>query len=321
MNSIQVFNTPKFINNLPNLLTEIGTSLNNSSVKKGLLLLSIPEVFVKTLKKFLYDRDPDPKYVKTDEDIHSAVQLWCSNRDKALTLYGHISYWNTSLVTNMNWLFGQCVKFNDNISEWDVSKVKTMKNMFYYAKTFNQPIGDWDVSKVSDMQDMFWKATSFNKPIGKWDISNVTYMGSMFYDAAAFNQPINTKIVERPDGTTYTAWNVSKVKNMEYMFCRARSFNQPIGGWNVSKVENMKEMFSGAINNEDCGHFQISDQLNRQQSSTEDDAEEEDVDMTNVDAKHVELVVEHARCSKAEAVKALKNNENDIVNAIIDLTM
>ena len=180
MNSIQVFNTPKFINNLPNLLTEIGTSLNNSSVKKGLLLLSIPEVFVKTLKKFLYDRDPDPKYVRTDEDIHSAVQLWCSNRDKALTLYGHISYWDTSLVTNMNWLFGQCVKFNDTISEWDVSNVANMGGMFWYARSFNQPIGKWNVSNVTYMEGMFHGASSFNQPIGQWNVSKVENMEGMF---------------------------------------------------------------------------------------------------------------------------------------------
>ena len=48
---------------------------------------------------------------------------------------------------------------------------------------------------------------------------------------------------------------------------------------------------------------------------------EEDVDMTGVEAKDVELVVGQAGCSKADAVKALRNNDNDIVNAIMELTM
>jgi NACalpha-BTF3-like transcription factor len=64
--------------------------------------------------------------------------------------------------------------------------------------------------------------------------------------------------------------------------------------------------------------FQISDQLNRQQSSIEDDAEEKDVDMTGVDARDVEIVVSQTGCSKAVAVEALKN-EDDIVNALISL--
>jgi nascent polypeptide-associated complex subunit alpha len=50
-------------------------------------------------------------------------------------------------------------------------------------------------------------------------------------------------------------------------------------------------------------------------------ADEEDVDMTGVEAKDVDLVVGQAGCSKADAVKALKNNDNDIVNAIMELTM
>jgi hypothetical protein len=159
MNSIQVFNTPKFINNLPNLLTEIGTSLNNGSIKKGLLLLSRPEIFVMILKGFLYD----PKNIRTDEDIHSAVQLWYSNRDEAIIIYGHISFWDTSLVTNMNELFKYCHKFNDTISEWDVSNVSNMCDMFYEAKQFNQPICIWDVSKVTTMKRMFYFAKTFNQ--------------------------------------------------------------------------------------------------------------------------------------------------------------
>ena len=35
----------------------------------------------------------------------------------------------------------------------------------------------------------------------------------------------------------------------------------------------------------------------------------------------MELVMSQANVSKAKAVKALKNNANDIVNAIMELTM
>ena len=48
---------------------------------------------------------------------------------------------------------------------------------------------------------------------------------------------------------------------------------------------------------------------------------EEDVDETGVDPKDIELVVSQAGCSRGAAVKALKNNDNDIVNAIMELTM
>lgn len=42
---------------------------------------------------------------------------------------------------------------------------------------------------------------------------------------------------------------------------------------------------------------------------------------TGVDAKDIELVVSQAGCTRGQAVKALKNNDCDIVNAIMELTM
>lgn len=51
----------------------------------------------------------------------------------------------------------------------------------------------------------------------------------------------------------------------------------------------------------------------------EDDGEE--VDETGVEDKDIELVMSQANVSRAKAVKALKNNTNDIVNAIMELTM
>ena len=50
-------------------------------------------------------------------------------------------------------------------------------------------------------------------------------------------------------------------------------------------------------------------------------ADEGDVDETGVNPKDIDLVVGQAGCSRAQAVTALRNNDNDIVNAIMELTM
>lgn len=50
----------------------------------------------------------------------------------------------------------------------------------------------------------------------------------------------------------------------------------------------------------------------------EDDAE---VDEAGIDAKDIQLVMSQAGVSKAKAVAALRSNDNDIVNAIMELTM
>lgn len=57
----------------------------------------------------------------------------------------------------------------------------------------------------------------------------------------------------------------------------------------------------------------------------EDDDEEipaldEAVDEEGVEAKDVELVMAQAGCSRSKAVKALKDNDGDLVNSIMSLT-
>ena len=46
-----------------------------------------------------------------------------------------------------------------------------------------------------------------------------------------------------------------------------------------------------------------------------------EVDESGVEPKDVDLVMSQAGVSRAKAVKALKTNDGDIVNAIMELTM
>ena len=53
----------------------------------------------------------------------------------------------------------------------------------------------------------------------------------------------------------------------------------------------------------------------------DDDDDDEEVDEEGVEQKDIDLVMSQANVSRAKAVKALKENDNDIVNAIMELTM
>merc|ERR1711881_45663 len=53
----------------------------------------------------------------------------------------------------------------------------------------------------------------------------------------------------------------------------------------------------------------------------EEDDEDDEIDEGGVEDKDIELVMSQANVSRTKAVKALKNNANDIVNAIMELTM
>lgn len=53
----------------------------------------------------------------------------------------------------------------------------------------------------------------------------------------------------------------------------------------------------------------------------EEESEEEEVNETGVEENDIELVMQQANVSRSKAVMALRNNDNDIVNAIMELTM
>tara|TARA_E500000178_G_scaffold248122_1_gene244746 strand:+ start:1128 stop:1544 length:417 start_codon:yes stop_codon:yes gene_type:complete len=116
---------------------------------------------------------------KNKDELQKAVDLWCEDKEEALKLYGHISNWDTSLITDMKNLFYEKNKFNDNINNWDVSSVTDMYIMFDEAKSFNQPLNSWNVSSVNDMNGMFYRASSFNKPLDSWNVCFVAPLSSI----------------------------------------------------------------------------------------------------------------------------------------------
>mmetsp|Transcript_44139 Transcript_44139/g.104462 ORF Transcript_44139/g.104462 Transcript_44139/m.104462 type:complete len:190 (+) Transcript_44139:82-651(+) len=58
----------------------------------------------------------------------------------------------------------------------------------------------------------------------------------------------------------------------------------------------------------------------KQVDDATEDMDDEEVDEEGVEAKDIELVVSQVGCSRAKAVKALKANKNDIVEAIMHLS-
>ena len=163
----------------------------------------------------------------TDDTIDNANDL-CLNESPidgmcqnyaAISGFGTMPDWNTSLVTNIYNLFGSRYNFNGNISKWDTSQVTDMGKTFNMCRNFNQDLSNWDTSQVIRMQKMFQCGNSpsndfhckFNGNISKWDTSQVTSMDNMFAYSTSFNQYIGD-------------WDTSSLTRYESIFYGATAF-------------------------------------------------------------------------------------------------
>jgi surface protein len=207
-------------------------------------------------------------FIATDETIHEAIYYYLDGNEYNLPPIGT---WNTSKVTNMNEIFGDCDTFNENINNWDVSNVTNMCSMFADASSFNQPLNNWNVSNVTNMASMFYNASAFNQPLNNWDVSKVSNLHYMFEKAIQFNQPlnnwkINSNVVtlenmfcESNFNQSLNEWDVSNVKKFHNMFEKNISFNQPLNNWNVSNAVSLNNMFNGARSfNQSLNNWNVS---------------------------------------------------------------
>ncbi|GMH80327.1 hypothetical protein TrST_g6396 [Triparma strigata] len=181
----------------------------------------------------------DSMLKRSDADIKVAAKAWCEDVEAAREIYGPISIWNTSEVTDMRDLFaadefgaGEMAElFKEDISKWDVSNVTAIESMFYKAKAFNGDLSSWDVSNVTTMESMFYEASASNGDLSSWNVSNVTTMREMLWAASAFNGDLSS-------------WNVSNVTDMRSMFNEAKAFNKDtIKNWNLEGKNLGRDLF------------------------------------------------------------------------------
>ena len=165
----------------------------------------------------------------------------------------YIGDWDTSLVTDMKYMFYESRFFNNGKPGYDDSaplnfntqSVKYINGMFFFALNFNQSIS-FNTSLVTDMSYMFYFANIFNQSIS-FDTSLVTDMRGMFSNAINFN---NGK--SPGDASAPLNFNTIKATRMISMFDGASKFNQSVtydavnNFWDTSSVTDMSLMFSNA---------------------------------------------------------------------------
>ena len=195
-----------------------------------------------------------------------------ADKQEIIEIYGEISNWNTSEITDMSNLFSNTenvTEFNEDISEWNTSAVTNMSYMFKDCSEFNKPL-NWDTRNVTDMSYMFYECFKFDKPLN-FDTGNVTTMEGMFYGCYEFDKPLNftntrnvtnmahmfvdAEIFDKP----LNKLDTSNVTTMQEMFLRARKFDQSLDHFETNNVTTMKSMFLSAQKfNQPLNHFETS---------------------------------------------------------------
>jgi len=109
----------------------------------------------------------------------------------------------------------------------------------------------------------------------------------------------NPDVYKSPNSDTYIIFGEAKIEDLNSQ-AQASAAQQL-----VSQAQQSREAPSA--------------EAKKEEPEEEDDGEE--VDEEGVEAKDIELVMTQAGVGRKKAVKALKNNDNDIVNAIMELTL
>ncbi|XP_041711902.1 nascent polypeptide-associated complex subunit alpha, muscle-specific form isoform X1 [Coregonus clupeaformis] len=127
--------------------------------------------------------------------------------------------------------------------------------------------------------------------------------------------------------TGVTRVTIRKSKNILFVITKPDVYKSPASDTYIvfgeAKIEDLSQQaqLAAAEKFKVQGEAVSNVQENTQTPTVQEESEEEEVDETGVEVKDIELVMSQANVSRAKAVRALKNNNNDIVNAIMELTM
>ncbi|KAH7361226.1 NAC domain-containing protein [Pyrenochaeta sp. MPI-SDFR-AT-0127] len=124
------------------------------------------------------------------------------------------------------------------------------------------------------------------------------------------NQP---DVYKSPSSNTWIIFGEAKIEDLN-------SQAQASAAQQLAQAEAASHDHSGHDHDHDHGKGKGKAVEEKKEDEEEEDDDEE-VDDSGLEAKDIELVMQQASVSRNKAVKALKENDNDIVNSIMALSI
>jgi len=119
----------------------------------------------------------------------------------------------------------------------------------------------------------------------------------------------------------FTRVTIKKSKNILFVISKPDVYKAPNSDTYIifgnAKIEDMNQSHREFLNDK----WAPKPEAAQIPAIQEDQDDDDDVDTSGLDENDIQMVVEQAGVSRAKAVKALRNHEGDIVNAIMELTM
>lgn len=121
-----------------------------------------------------------------------------------------------------------------------------------------------------------------------------------------------------------TRVTIRKSKNILFVVAQPDVFKSPNSDTYIIFGEAKIEDLAASATNRAAEQFKKAPEAAKPAASQSAAAESNDageVDASGIDEKDIQLVMSQGDCSRSKAITALRNNDNDIVNAIMEVTM
>ncbi|KAF2851025.1 nascent polypeptide-associated complex, alpha subunit [Plenodomus tracheiphilus IPT5] len=125
------------------------------------------------------------------------------------------------------------------------------------------------------------------------------------------NQP---DVYKSPSSNTWIIFGEAKIEDLN-------SQAQASAAQQIAQAEAASHDHSGHDHDHDHGKGKGKAVEDKKDEEEEEEDDDEEVDDSGIEAKDIELVMQQASVSRKKAVKALKENDNDIVNSIMALSI
>lgn len=187
-----------------------------------------------------------------------------------------LNHIDTSLITDMSYLFENCNIRNIKIDRWNVSNVTNMSRMFFGCTNFNSDLSEWNVSNVKNMYAMFSYCRDLFFDLSYWYIVDDTNVENMFFGCPKMdaqlnkhvnpNKAVSTVVYNRtlkptsrkelrciivkelrkqgPDADLNHI-DTSLITSMFRLFEGLNVRNIKVDGWDTSNVTDMDHIFHG----------------------------------------------------------------------------